>query len=332
MDLISAFIPARLVYLAAELGLADLVASGLTTAEALAEKTGTHAPTLYRMLRALCAYGVFEEPIRGQFRLGPLGAGLQSDVSGSFRNFARFLGDQRTWKCLAELEHTIRTGETGMSRAFGCTGFEYLAAHPAEANIFNDAMAEIARSVARAATAHYDFSRFRTILDIGGGNGTFLAEILRRATSSAGILFDAPAGLAQAKETLLRADVASRCTIMPGDFFKSVPSGADLMILKNVIHNWNDEQATALLSRCRAAASSQSRLLLIERAMPERMTASAVNQRGADLDIRMLAVTGGIERTEDEYRALLAASGFAWVRTIMLPTPWDQAMVESAPT
>jgi hypothetical protein len=331
MDLISAFIPARLVYLAAELGIADLIANGLSTAEALAERTGTHAPALYRMLRALCAYGVFDEPIPGQFGLGPMGAQLRSEVSGSVRNFARFFGDQRTWKCLAELEHTMRTGETGMRRAFGSTGFEYLATHPAEASIFNAAMGEVARHAARAAIAQYDFSRFRIILDVGGGNGTFLAEILRTATLAAGILFDVPAGLTEAKETLLRADVASRCTVMPGDFFKSVPPGADLMILKNVIHNWNNEQAAAILSQCRTAASSQSRLLLIERVMPEKMTVSEANQRGATLDIRMLTVAGGLERTEDEYRNMLVAARFAWVRTIMLPAPWDQAMVEAVP-
>lgn len=331
MDPITALIPARLVYLAAELGIADLMANGLSTAEALAEKSGTHAPALYRMLRALCAYGVFEEPTPGKFGLTSIGAQLQSEVSGSFRNFARFFGDQRTWKCLEEFEHTVRTGETGMKRAFGCTGFEYLASHPEEASIFNAAMADVARHVARAAIAQYDFSRFRTILDIGGGNGTFLAEILRSATVSAGILFDVPAGLMEAKGALLRANVASRCTVMPGDFFKFVPPGADLMILKSVIHNWNDEQAAAILSRCRAAASSQSRLLLIERVMPETMTVSAANQRGAALDMRMLTVTGGVERTEDEHREMLAGAGFAWARMIMLPAPWDQAMIEAVP-
>jgi len=192
-------------------------------------------------------------------------------------------------------------------------------------------MGEVALHVARVAIAQYDFSRFRIILDVGGGNGTVLAEILRSATTAAGILFDVPAGLAEAKETLLRADVASRCAVMPGDFFKSVPPGADLLILKNVIHNWNNEQAAVILSRCRAAASSQSRLLLIERMMPEKMTVSAANQRGATLDIRMLTVAGGLERTEDEYRTMLAAARFAWVRTIMLPAPWDQAMVEAVP-
>jgi len=119
MPMISAFMISRLVYLAAELGIADLIAGGLNTAEALADKTGTFAPALYRMLRALCAYGVLEEPVPGQFSLGLMGEQLQSDVPGSVRNFARLFADQRTWKCLTELEHTIRTGETGMRRAFG---------------------------------------------------------------------------------------------------------------------------------------------------------------------------------------------------------------------
>jgi hypothetical protein len=142
-------------------------------------------------------------------------------------------------------------------------------------------------------------------------------------------LFDVPAGLTEAQDTLLRADVTSRCTVVAGDFFKSVPSGADLMILKSVIHDWDVERATAILTRCRAASSKQSRLVLMERVMPERMTASPANQRAATLDMRMLAVAGGLERTEDEYRKMLADAGFAWDRTIVLPAPWDQSMIEA---
>jgi hypothetical protein len=331
VPMIGAFMISRLIYLAAELGIADLIAGGLTTAEALADKTGTFAPALYRMLRALCAYGVLEERVPGEFGLGLMGEQLRSDVPGSVRNFARFFADQRAWKCFTEFEHTIRTGETGMRRAFGITGFEYLASHSAEATIFNAAMAEVTRHVALAATAAYDFTAFRVILDLGGGNGTFLAEILRSAPSAAGILFDVPAGLTEARETLLRADVAKRCTIVPGDFFQSVPQGADLIIVKSVIHDWNNERAAAILTQCRAAASRPSRLLLMERVMPERMTVSAANQRAAILDMRMLTIAGGLERTEDEYLTMLRAAGFAPTRTIMLPAPSDQAMIEAVP-
>ncbi len=232
MPLNAGYIPARLIFLAAELGIADLIADGITTAESLAQRTGTHAPSLKRMLRALCAYDVFKEKAAGQFARRPMGAQLRSDVPGSLRNFARFYPDQRTWKCFEKIEHTVRTGKTAMSLAFGMRSFEWLAEHPREAAIFNAAMADITHLTARAATGAYDFSAFRAILDVGGGNGAFLAAILRSAPAASGMLFDLPAGIGEAETTLQNAGVADRCDVISGDFFQSVPVGADLMVLK----------------------------------------------------------------------------------------------------
>lgn len=331
MTLISGFMPARLVFLAAELGIADLIAKGTTTAEGLARHTGMHAPSFKRMLRALCAYGVFEETTPGVFALCPMGNQLRSDVPGSLRNFARFFPDQRSWKCLGEIEHTIKTGETGMSRAFGIDSFEWLGQHPKEAAIFNAAMADNTNLVARSATAAYDFSASRVIMDVGGGNGTFLAAILRSAPAASGMLFDLPAGVREADSILRNAGVVSRCKVIPGDFFQSVPAGADLIILKNVIHDWDDERAAAILTQCRAAATHETRLLLVERIMPDRMTALVAHQRAAALDMRMLTITGGIERTEEEYRQLLARAGFDCMRTTALGPPSDQAILEATP-
>jgi hypothetical protein len=329
MPLITGYIPSRLVFLAAELGIADLIASGKTTAELLAQHTGMHALSLTRMLRALCAYDVFEEKNSGEFALRPMGDQLRSDVPGSLRNFARFFPDQRAWKCFEEIEHTARTGETAMSLAFGMHGFQWLAEHPKEAAIFNAAMADITHLVARAATAAYDFSKFKAILDVGGGNGSFLAAILRSAPVASGMLFDLPAGIREAEATLQKAGVSDRCKVVPGDFFRSVPSGADLIVLKSVIHDWDDEHAAAILAQCRAAASAETRLVLVERVMPECMTASTANQRAASLDMRMLTITGGIERTEQEYRQLIQRAGFKWTRTIALGPPSDQAVLEA---
>jgi hypothetical protein len=329
MPLIAGYIPARLVFLAAELGIADLIAGGTTTAEGLAQHTGTHAPSLKRVLRALCAYDVFEEKAPGVFALRPMGGQLRSDVQGSLRNFARFFPDQRAWKCLEEIEHTIRTGETGMNRAFGMDSFEWLAEHAKESAVFNAAMADVTHLVARAATGLYDFSAFRVIMDVGGGNGTFLAAILRSAPAAAGILFDLPSGVTEAEATLRHAGVGDRCNVIPGDFFQSVPAGADLMVLKSVIHDWDDEHAATILARCCAAASAETRLVLVERVMPECMSASVTNQRAATLDIRMLTITGGIERKEEEYRQLLEHAGFSWTRTIALGPPSDQAVLEA---
>lgn len=332
MPLIAGYIPARLVFLAAELGIADLIAGGTATVEGLAQHTCVHAPSLKRILRALCAYDVFEEKTPGQFGLRPMAVQLRSDVPGSLRNFARFYPDQRAWKCFEEIEHTIRTGETAMSLAFGMHGFEWLAEHPKDAAIFNAAMADITHLVARAAIGAYDFSAFQMILDVGGGNGTFLAEILRSAPAASGMLFDVPAGLREAEATLRKANVADRCKVIPGDFFQSVPAGSDLMVLKSVIHDWNDQHAAAILAQCRAAASAETRLVLVERVMPECMTASAANQRAASLDMRMLTITGGLERTEQEYRQLMERAGFNWTRTIPLGPPSDQAVLEAVPT
>ncbi|MDN4988472.1 methyltransferase [Bradyrhizobium sp. WYCCWR 13022] len=329
LTLISGFVPARLVFLAAELGLADLIAGGTMTAEGLARRTGTHAPSLKRMLRALCAYGVFEETTPGVFALCPMGNQLRSDVPSSLRNFARFFPDQRSWKCLGEIEHTIRTGETGMSREFGIDSFEWLDQHPKEAAIFNAAMADNTKLVARSATAAYDFSASRVIMDVGGGNGTFLAAILRSAPAASGMLFDLPAGVRDADSILRNAGVANRCKVIAGDFFQSVPAGADLMVLKNVIHDWDDERVAAILTQCRAVASHETRLLLIERVMPDRMTTLVAHQRAAALDIRMLTITGGIERTEEEYRQLLGRTGFDCTRIIPLGPPSDQAILEA---
>jgi hypothetical protein len=331
MPLIGIFTISRLIYVAAELGLADKMADGSRSADELATETRTHARSLYRMLRALTAYGVFEETEPGKFGLTTMGAQLRSDVPGSVRNFARFFGDQRSWRCYADVEHTIRTGETAMRRAYGMGSFEYYAEHPAEASIFNGAMAEVTRRVGSAATAAYDFSAFRVIMDVGGGNGALIAKLLHAAPAAKGILFDLPAGVSEAQQVLTTNGVAERCTIVPGDFFKSVPTGADAIVLKSVIHDWDDASATSILGNCRSAASANTRLLLIERVMPARMTASPAGQRGAVLDIRMLLVAGGRERTEEEYRALLASSGFTLTRTVMLPEPIDMAVIEAVP-
>jgi O-methyltransferase len=216
-----------------------------------------------------------------------------------------------------------------MGLAFGMHGFEWLAEHPKEAAIFNAAMADVTHLVARAASGAYDFSGFKVIMDVGGGNGTFLASILRSAPLAEGILFDLPAGVREAGAILQEAGLADRCKVIPGDFFKSVPAGADLMVLKSVIHDWDDEHAAAILAQCRAAASAESRLILVERVLPEFMNASPANQRAASLDMRMLTITGGIERTEEEYCQLLKLAGFEWTRTIPLGSPSDQAILEA---
>jgi precorrin-6B methylase 2 len=191
-----------------------------------------------------------------------------------------------------------------MQHVFGMDAFDYLGAHPQEAAIFNEAMAEITRQVARAVVAAYDFARFRTIVDVGGGNGTLIGAILDAEPKLRGIVFDSPSGSAEAPRQLEAAGLADRCEVIAGDFFRSVPSGADAYILKSIIHDWGDERSVTILRNCREAISADGKLLLVERVMPARVEASASHQRWTMIDMHMLLMLGGRERTESEFQAL----------------------------
>ena len=331
LALITGFMPARVVHAAAELGLADLLAQGANTAMGLARETGAHAPSLHRLLRALASLGLVDEVETGRFALTALGAQLRRDVPGSQRNLALMFGGERSWRCWGALLHSIRTGEAAMQHVYGMGSFDYLAAHPAAAVVFNEAMAEITRAVARAVAAAYDFSRFRRIVDVGGGNGTLLAAILAAAPELRGIVFDRPAGNAEAPRLLAAAGLAERAEAIAGDFFQAVPQGADAYILKSVIHDWDDEESVAILKSCRTAIADGGRLLLVERVMPERMKASPAHQHMAMLDMNMLALPGGRERTEADYRALFEAARFALKRVLPLPEGGGLSLIEAAP-
>jgi orsellinic acid C2-O-methyltransferase len=227
MPLINGFMASRVVHVAAELGVADLLAQGAKTSGTLARETGTHAPSIHRLLRALASLDVVDEVEPGRFALTALGAQLRTDVPDSVRNLALTHGSEWAWRSWGELRHSIRTGEPAMQHVFGMDAFDYLGAHPQEAAIFNEAMAEITRQVARAVVAAYDFARFRTIVDVGGGNGTLIGAILDAEPKLRGIVFDSPSGSAEAPRQLEAAGLADRCEVIAGDFFRSVPSGAD---------------------------------------------------------------------------------------------------------
>jgi hypothetical protein len=310
MQLITGFMPARIVHLAAQLGLADQLADGPKDAMLLASNTATHPPSLYRLLRALASLGVVDEREPGRFALTPLGTQLRTGAPGSLRNSALLYGGERTWQCWGDLHHSIQTGETAMRHLYGEGSFEYLSAHPQGAAIFNKAMAEATGEVARAVAAIYDFAKFRQIVDVGGGSGTLVAAVLASAPLLRGIVFDLPAGVTEAPRQLADAGCADRCEVVEGNFFQSVPSGADAYILKSIIHDWDDDRSAAILRNCRTAMSATSRLLLVERVMPIQMQAEYSHRRMAMMDMHMLGLLGGRERTEAEYRTLLDASGF----------------------
>jgi len=292
---------------AAELAIADLLATRDMSVKELAAAASCHAPSLYRLLRALASVGLFAETEPGTFTLTPLARCLQTDVPGSLRNLARLSFLPASWKGLGELVHCVRTGETGLRKNFGLADpFEYFQSHPDQAAIFNAAMSDISRMSAPAVAQSYDFGTFSKLVDVGGGEGLMLATILQRYPNLVGVLFDLPIVVERARLFLESSGVANRCQIVPGDFFDGVPTRGDGFLVRHVVHDWEDERAITLLRNIRRAIHPSGRLLLVEGIVPPGNTPSAAKL----LDLEMLTLTGGRERTETEYNSLLSAAGF----------------------
>jgi hypothetical protein len=291
----------------AELGIADLLARGDKTADELAAATSAHASSLYRVLRALASVGVFAETAEGRFQLTPLGECLRGGVPTSMKEFARFVampGAARSWD---ELMHCVMTGESGLRKAFGAQNpFDYFKDHPEEAQIFDGAMTDNSRQSAPAIAGAFDFGKFREVVDVAGGRGLLLATILERHPSVSGVLFDLPEVIKGAEGTLASFGLGGRCRTVGGDFFQAVPKGADAYILKHIIHDWDDEKAVAILRNVREAMDPAGRLLVVEVVIAPGNEPSV----GKLLDLEMMVIPGGRERTADEYRDLFAAAGF----------------------
>ncbi|RSN66841.1 MULTISPECIES: methyltransferase [Actinomadura] len=316
LDMAFGYMPAQIIHTAAELRLADALADGPRTSTDLAARTGAHAPSLYRLLRGLACLGAVEQKERDLFALTDAGRALRADGPGSVRALVRLFCGPDVWASWGDMTGTLRTGEDAWRRVTGRTSFESFAADPELSATFNAAMAEHTRTIAPAIIGAHDFARYRTIADLGGGDGTLLAAILRAVPGPRGVLFDLPPALAAAPEVL--GDVAGRCEIVPGDFFASVPPGADAYLLKSVLHDWDDERAAAILRTCRAALRPDARVLILEQAMPEVVTP---DDRGTVMnDLNMLVSVGGRERTEDEFRELARAAGLS-VASIGGPLP-----------
>ena len=235
------------IYAAAKLGIADLLGTGPQRCDDLAKATGTHAPALRRVLRLLASAGVFAETEDGRFELTPVGSCLQSGP-GSFRPVALLFTSPGVRAAWGDLLHSVRTGEPALNHVFGMGSFEYFAQHPEEAAVFDEAMGAFTAMVAIAVAAAYDFSRFGTIIDVGGGEGALLAGILRANPALRGVVFDMPRVAEGANETIAAAGLGDRCEFVGGDFFEAVPGGGDAYILKHVIHDWDDERAPARVS------------------------------------------------------------------------------------
>jgi O-methyltransferase domain len=318
----------RAIWVVAELGIADHLAAGPRDVADLAAATQTHAPSLRRVLRLLASAGVFVEQADGRMALTPIGECLRAGVPGSMRAGALLFAG-RTQDSWSDLLYSVRTGEPIYPHRFGMDVWTYTAQHPEYAALFDEAMADFTRQAAIAVAAAYDFSPFKTIVDVGGGAGVLLAGILNATPAARGILFDRPDVVERARGELVRRALAPRCSVVGGDFFREVPAGADAYLLKHVIHDWDDERAASILRVCRRAMGAGARLLVVEGVYPPRIDQSDASRGAASNDVNMLVCTGGRQRSEAEFRALYAATGFRLTRIV--PTPVRIGIIEGEP-
>ncbi len=314
----------QLIHIAAQLGLADLLKHGPQSINELANSTKTHQDSLNRVMRCLVAFGLFKEKESGQFELAALGQYLRTDVPDSLT--AMTLCSEESYIVWGHLLHSVKTGETAFNHVFGMHRYQYLEQHPEAAARFNAAMAQLSSELAAAVLSAYDFSRFKTAVDIGGGQGGLLLAMLRANPTLRAILFDTSSVIGVMEEQLEGTGFAERCKLVAGDFFESVPDGGDVYLLSHVIHNWDDDHCIRILKNCRKAVGPEGRLLLIEMIMPTESGASFSTYPLVMTDLQMLVMTGGRERTESEFGTLLAAAGFNLERIV--PTHALESLIE----
>jgi hypothetical protein len=320
-QLITGYWVSQAVYVAAKLGLADLVRDGPRTAEDLARETSTHPPSLFRLLRGLASVGVFAEDGLHRFGLTPLADCLRSDVPGSRRAMAIMAGEEH-YAAYGQLLHSVRTGRTAFEQVYGEPVFEFLSKHAGQAELFDRAMVSVHGRETGAMLDAYDFAGIRVLADLGGGNGSVLTAALLKYPSMRGILFDLPGVAERAKADVRGAGLADRCRVVGGDFFESVPGGADAYLLRHILHDWDDERSARILRNVHAVAGEGGRLLVVESVIPPGNEPSF----GKLLDLTMLAIPGGRERTREEYESLFRAGGFRLTRVV--PTPAEVSVLE----
>jgi hypothetical protein len=312
------------LYLAARLGLADQLAVAPKSATELAGPLQVHAPSLHRLMRALTSLGILTEQAEQRFALTGLGEALKTGASGAARSCLLFFGSLWQRSAWDNALYSIQTGKPGVDKAQGMTFFEYLARHPEDASLFSETMIGLYGDEPPAVAAAYDFSTFGTVVDVGGATGNLLASVLAHHAGPHGVLFDRPHVVTDAPALLAAKGVSDRVTIESGDFFQSVPNGADAYLLSHIIHDWSEEQCLAILGNVRRAMNPSGRLLIIEMVLP---TGDAPHP-GKIIDMGMLVLTGGQERTEAEYESLLRKAGFRLVQVV--PTTSASSIVEAA--
>jgi hypothetical protein len=310
---------------AAHFGIADHLESGPKSLTELASLTGTEERPLYRLLRANASVGVFTELEDGRFAQTPLSDPLRSNAKPCVRNMAMMLTDDWHIRAWEQLPWCVETGKPASYKLYGMGMFDWMGQHPEKTGNFNNAMTDLSQGDAAVVVQSYDFSRFEHIVDVAGGHGTLLAAILDRAPQARGTLFDMPHVIAGAKKAGILDRFANRSTVEAGSFFESVPADADAYIMKFILHDWYDPECVKILSHCRQGIRAGGRLLVVDQVVPAR------NEPGVAklMDLEMLVLPGGMERTEQEFRALFAASGFKLERII--PMPALQCIMEGVP-
>lgn len=307
------------IYVAAKLGIADLLIDGPKSSAQLAAAACCDRTSLFRVLRALASAGVLSQVDGDRFALAALGKSLRSNVPGSLRAIVITIGEIHYQAC-GDLVHSVRTGSPAFNRVFGASLFEHLAQSPEDSAAFNQGMTDLASMLAYAIVLAYDFSGISSVIDVGGGEGQLLRQILNCYPEMTGTVFDSSSVLHSTTGLSSR-----RCFFTAGNFFESVPEGAEAYLLSGVLHDWNDELAVTILRNCRNAISGKARLLIVETIVPE-TNASSFSKL---LDINMMVMCSGRERTQSEFEALLSAADFSLTRII--PTLAPQSIIEARP-
>lgn len=328
----SGYIKAQILYVTVELGIADLIADGPRSYAEIAEKTGTHPRTLRSLLRALVGQGIATQVDADQFALTEVGGQLRADAPGSVRDQILLTTAPELWRAWGDLATIVRTGEPSRQPGTGWTPLEWLLQDPIGSVKLHELSGQSTRALAPGIAEAADFTRFGLVADIGGGDGTLIAGILTAVPGLRGVLYDLPSAVETAPPTLDAAGVTDRCQIIGGDFFQSVPPGADAYMLKYVVHDWNDDQVATILRNCREVMHTEGRLFIVETVVPPIMTA---DNPIAVADLGVLVGCGGAERTADEYRWLLEAGGFTLttIKDVLLGTePSGLQVIEAAPS
>ena len=320
-DLITGYWMTQIICAAAKLGIADLLRDGPRSADDLAAATKTHAPSLYRLLRALASLGVFAEGEAQRFALTPLGDCLRRDAPGSQWGMAVMNGEEH-YRAYGDLLYSIQTGKPAFEQMFGAPVFEYLSSHPDQAKVFDAAMVGVHGMETQAMVEAFDLSGVGVLADVGGGNGSLLTAVLKRYPTMRGILFDLPGVIDRAKANIASAGLAERCQCVAGNFFDAIAPGADVYLMRHIIHDWDDARCVTILKNVAQVLPKGGRVMVVETVIEPGNEPSF----GKLLDLTMLVLPGGKERTAEEYRVLFESSGFRLNRIV--PTRAEVSVVE----